>query len=258
MRLEVAMVGVAALSACATIPSGHGGVLLGASGVARDPLAEGAYFVGPLAAVELYDLRAQEQNEDLDALSADGAKLEARASVLTFHPALGELVALAREVGPDYYRIVVRPVVRSTLRRVLAALRADELDTPGITRVEREVTALTAGRLRSHHIVFDAISLRTLGIAPSSAGYRATLETGVKEQEALAARQLPELARQQREERRAEARGIARSHALIAPTITPELLLDSENRAWARLLAAPSTHIEVHATAQPCILEVQP
>jgi regulator of protease activity HflC (stomatin/prohibitin superfamily) len=258
MRLTPAPAAFFALSACATVPSGQAGVLLGTSGVAPEALGEGVHFIGPLAEVETYDLRAQEESEDLAALSADGVMLEAHASVMTFHPVPAEVEALAREIGPDYYQMLVRPEVRSALRGVLAAFPADALDTPGISRAEREVTEATAQRLRPYHIVFDSISLRTLRIAPTSAGYQAILATGVKEQEAIAARQLPELARREAEARRAAARGIAEAHALIAPTISPEILHDAANRAWSRLLTAASTHVEVRPHAQPYVLEVQP
>jgi regulator of protease activity HflC (stomatin/prohibitin superfamily) len=254
----IAFVSFTTCTACATVPSGSAGVVLGIGRVDPEPLGEGVHFVGPLAEVEIYDLRAQEKSEDLEALSADGMVLDAHASVMTFHPAQGEAVALAREIGPDYYRILVRPVVRSTLRQVLAAYPAADLDTPGITRAEREVTAETAQRLRPHHVVFDSISLRTLGITRSSQSYQAILDTGVKEQEAVAARLLPEQARQHADELRAEAQGIAESHALIAPTISPELLTDAANRAWTGLLTAPSTSVEVRPKTQPYVLEVEP
>jgi regulator of protease activity HflC (stomatin/prohibitin superfamily) len=258
MRLALATIAFISLPTCATVPAGQAGVLLHTNGVDQKPLEEGVHFIGPLDDVETYDQRAQERSENLDALSADGAMLEAQASVLTFHPVPTELVALAREVGLDYYRILIMPEVRSALRRVLAAYRADQLDTPAIGRVEREVTETTARRLRPYHIVFDAISLRTLSIAPSSGSYRAIIETGVKEQEALASLQLPVLARQEAEARRAEARGIAEAHALIEPTISPEILTDAANRAWTRLLTAASTHVEVRPSAQPYVMEVEP
>jgi regulator of protease activity HflC (stomatin/prohibitin superfamily) len=258
MRLTLSAITIVALSACATVPAGHAAVLLRASGVSRGPLSDGEHFIGPLGVVETYDLQAQEQSEDLDALSADGMMLEAHASILTFHPLPEEVVALAREVGPDYYRVLVSPVVRSTLRRVLAALRADELDTPGIGRAEAQVTDDTARCLRPYHIVFDSITLRTLRIAPLSESYQAVLETGMKEQEAISARQLPELARQHAEEFRSEARGIAESHELIAPTITPKNLTDLANQAWSKLLTAASTNVEVRPNAQPYVLEVEP
>jgi len=254
----VLMTSSVALSACATVPSGHVGILVRAGGVDAEPLHEGDHFVGPFDAVETYVLRAQERSEDLAALSGDGAMLEARASVMTFHPLPAEVVALAREIGPDYYQTVVRPVVRSTLRRALAALRADALDAPGIGGVERTVTEEIARRLRPCHIVFDAISLRTLRVAPRSEAYQAVVETGVKEQEALATRQLVELAWQQAEALRAEGRGIAAAQSVVSPTLTPASLLDEENRAWARLVGAPSAHVEVHALAQPYLLEVKP
>jgi len=258
MRSTLATIAFIALPACATVPAGKVGVVLRTNGVDGEPLGEGVHLIGPLADVETYDQRAQEKSEDLDALSADGEMLEAQASVLTFHPVPTELVALAREVGPDYYQILVMPEVRSVLRRVLAAYRADQLDTPAIGKAEREVTDATARRLRPYHIVFDAINLRTLSIASSSGSYRAILETGVKEQEALASRQLPAMARQEAEQRQAEARGIAEAHALVAPTISPEILTDAANRAWARLLTAASTRVEVRPNAQPYVMEVEP
>ncbi len=258
MLTTLPLVPLVALSACATVPPGHAGVLLRTSGVDAKTLPEGVSFIGPLDRVKTYDLRAQERTEDLKALSADGAVLEARASVMTFHPAPSEVVALAREVGPDYYKTIVKPMVRSVLRKVIAGFRADQLDTPGIGRAQREVTEETARRLRPYHIVFDGISLRTLGITRSSEAYRAIVDTSVAEQKALTARELPVLARQHAEETRAEAQGIAEAHALIAPTLTPEILSDAAYRAWSKLLTAPSTQVEVRPNAQPYILEVEP
>jgi hypothetical protein len=227
-------------------------------GVAAAPLPEGLHVIGPRARAEDYDLRAQETNEDLEAVSLDGAPLEARASVLTFRPAPEELVALAREVGPGYYATLVKPAVRSVLRRVLAGVRARELDTPGIIRVEKQVTDIVAAQLRPRHVLFDSISLRTLALSPSSAAYQAIVATGVEEQRALAARQLPELGRRRADQRRAEAAGLARSNGLVAPTLTREVLADAANRAWTHLLTAPGTRVEARVGPSPSLLEVAP
>jgi regulator of protease activity HflC (stomatin/prohibitin superfamily) len=258
MRAALTTIAFAGFSACATVPSGSAGVLLKPSGVAQETQGEGVHFIGPFAKTDVYDLRAHEQTEDLAALSADGGMIEARASVLTYHPVPAELVALDREVGPQSYEVVVRPVVRSTLRRIIAGFRADELDTPGITKAEREVTAITAQRLRPYHIVFDNISLRTIEISRLSAAYQAILDTAAEEQRALAARLLPELARQDAERRYADAQGVAKSDTAIAPTLTPAMLEDTANRAWSTLLTAPSTHVEVRPSEQPYLLEVEP
>jgi regulator of protease activity HflC (stomatin/prohibitin superfamily) len=243
---------------CATVPSGQTGVLLHFNSVDPQTLPEGTHVIGPLDVVENYDLRAQERSEDLTALSADGAQLEAHASVITFHPVPAEVVELARETGPNYYNVLVEPLVRSGLRKVLAKFRADQLDTPGITRVEREVTEETARRLRPRHIVFDSISLRTLRLPPWTQAYQTVVQTGVKEQEALEARELTRLARQHADEMRAEARGVAASNALIAPTLSPRVLADAAWRAWSKLLTAASAHVDVRASGQPFVSEVEP
>ncbi|HUJ27478.1 MAG TPA: hypothetical protein VLW85_15745, partial [Myxococcales bacterium] len=74
------------LWACATVPAGAGGVVWSPSGdVPREALGEGQHFIGPFAAVQVYDLRAQERNEDLVGLTADGSPVEAGASVVTYH-----------------------------------------------------------------------------------------------------------------------------------------------------------------------------
>jgi hypothetical protein len=168
------------------------------------------------------------------------------------------VVALARETGPDYYHVLVQPILRSSLRQVLAGFRADELDPPAIGRIEKAVTADAARRLRPRHISFDSITLRTLRIAPQTQAYREVVATGVEQQDALTARELVELARREADQMRDEAQGVAASHALIAPTLSPRVLADEALRAWTRLLTSASTHVEVRASGQPYVLEVNP
>ena len=248
----------ATVSACATIPPGHVGVLLKPNGVAPLPLGEGAHLVNPLSRVELYDLRVDEHNEDLAAISADGVTLEARASILTFHAAPGEVVALAREVGPRFYDMVVLPVVSSTVRMVLAGMRADRLDTPSIIRAQAEVTLLAGQRLRPFHIIVDSVNLRTLGISFASAAYAEVIDTGVEEQKLLMARQQVALARRQADNLREQARGIAAAHTIVKPTLTPGILQDGTDRAWSALLTSPLTTVEVRASEDSTLTEIEP
>jgi len=246
------------MPACVTIPSGHLGVLLRPAGVAREPVGEGVHLIGPWADAEIYDLRGQEQHEILAALTADGAMLEARASVLTFRPSAGEVVALAREIGPNYYQVIVQPIVRSTVRRVLASRRLDQLDTAGILSAQNEITRIAAARVRPYHIDLEGVDLRTLGMLSSSPAYGVVVETSVTEQEVLAARKRVVLVRHWGDARREAARGLAESHAVLAPTLTPEALTESANRAWTNLVTSPSSFVEVRASRNPFLEEVAP
>lgn len=257
-QLVLVVLSAGSLSACATVPAGHLGVVLRSDGVAPEPLGEGSHLVSPWSTVTLYDVRADEHNEDLGAVSADGAALEARASVLTFHAAPGEVVALAREVGPGFYETVVLPVVSSTVRRVLAGMRVNQLDTPGIRRAQGDIARAAAEKLRPFHIVLDSVDLRTLNVPASSAAYAAVLETGVAEQTVFLARKQVELARARSEALRERAKGIDAVHATVAPTLTPGVLRDDATRAWARLLTASSSAVEVRASDQATMTEVSP
>lgn len=253
----VVVLGVA-LCGCATVPSGHGGVLFTPGhGVDPEPLGEGVHVVGPLSRVDVYDLRAQEQSEDLVGLSADGALLFARASLVTYHLPAAELPAFVREVGPDYYRSLIVPVVRSTVRRVLGAHRSDELGTAGLRSAQDEITRLAAERLRVHHVVLDSVFLRGVFVV-SSEVYAKVLETGTLEQKSLEAPQQRALARSRASAREEAARGVASAHRAVEPTLTPAVLADLERRAWERVLTAPSTTIELRSSAQPTQTEIRP
>ena len=244
-----------AAGGCATIPSGSAAVMMTASGHV-EVLGEGAYVVSPLSKLELYDMRAQERDEDLVGITSDGVPVAARASLVTYSIAPRELAALDREVGPGYYDVVVRPIVRASVRRVLSGYRADELDTASIVEAQRLIAAVAAERLRPFHIVLDSVDLRTLAVLMSEKSYRTVLDVGVLEQKLLAQPQRLEVARRRGDERRERARSIAAANARLTPTLTPQVLADESIRASAALVTSPSTRVMVGDGAHSTILEV--
>jgi hypothetical protein len=74
----------------------------------------------------------------------------------------------------------------------------------------------------------------------------------------LAAPQLLELERRRAAERRASGAGVAEAHALLAPTLAPQVLAAAATRAWTTLLTAPTSSVEIHSPASPLLMEVQP
>jgi regulator of protease activity HflC (stomatin/prohibitin superfamily) len=246
-----------AIGGCATIPSGSAAVLSNPNGRVA-VLGEGVHVISALARVEIYDLRAQERDEDLIGSTSDGAPVEARASLVTYSIAAGELEALEREIGRGYYGVVIRPIVRSTVRRVLAGYRADQLDTATILEAQQQITELAATRLRPFHIILDAIDLRTLAVLMTADSYRPIVEIGILEQELLAQPQRLEVARQRGAERLERARAIAGAHDRVTPTLTPQVLADDAIRASAALISAPSTRVIVNDSKHPFAMEVVP
>ena len=246
-----------AAAGCVSVDPGQGAALVGPRG-GYQVLGEGASLVAPLSYVSLYDLREQERNEDLVALTADGAPVEAGSSLVSFHVPPGELAALHREVGPDYYRVLVRPELFSAVRRVLARYTWTELIDPDqVLAAQREITAQAAARLKPRHVALDAVVIRGVFMTlPETAAQIA--DTSVWEQKAQQAREDVSLARGRADALRARARGTALSADRVAPTLSPFVLDDEERRAWERLLLSPSTVTEVVADGSSSIVEVEP
>ncbi|HUJ24903.1 MAG TPA: SPFH domain-containing protein [Myxococcales bacterium] len=246
--------------ACATIPAGAGGVVWSPSGEPpRETLSEGQHYIGPFATVQVYDLRSQERNEDLVGLTADGAPVEAGASVVTFHLVPGELPQLDRQVGPDYYPIVVAPLVKAQARRVLAHFRSSELlDSAKVRAAQQMLYDQLEPALRTMHIELDGVVFRRV-IPASSGAYRAVLDTAAAEQAAQTARADIEAADQRADQRRVKALGVANGLDVVAPTLTPQSLDEARVRAWQRLLTSPSTSVLARPNGEtPLLLEVPP
>lgn len=242
------------LCACAAIPPGAAGVVW----TSGETLGEGEHFVGPFAMVDVYDLRAQERNEDLVGLTADGAAVEAGASVVTFHLMPGELADLDHRLGPAYYDTVVSPVVRAMARRVLARYTAAELDSHGIRRAQDALMALLVPALRPMHIWIDGVVFRRV-IFTDPRARQAVLDTSAAEQAAITARADIDAAAQRAARLREQARGVAGAHLLVAPSLTPESLEDARRRAWERLVSSPSTSVLVRPGGEsPLLLEMPP
>ena len=243
--------------ACATVPPGRAAVVLAPSGVQAQPLAEGVSGVPWFGEFFLYDMRQQQLTVRFNAITADGSPARTSASVVTYHIVPEEVVALAREIGPDYAEVVVRPEVESAVRLVVGGLKSDELDTDDILAAQVKVTARAAARLRPYHVALDSVDLRALEVvSPVALGeVGATL---VLEQVLLSEPQLLEIARKQADAQREEAVGLADQFRALTGTLAPASLEDLRRRAWDQLLRAPSTTVNVEARGAPAIVEVSP
>lgn len=253
---RLALLPALGLLACATVPPGHAAVVTRPlAGVDAGPLRDGSFWVGPLASVDLVDLRQQERDDNFVALLGDGALVRAGASLVTYRYAPDEVVALVREIGPDAYP-AISPVIQSAVRRVLASLRLEDLDTAHLRAAQVEITRIARQELRPLHVLLESVDLREVDpVAPAIA--RAAGETGVLEQQVLRAPDDLRLAQQRAARRKVEGAGIAASNAALAGSLDGPALDDLRSRAWTRLLAAPGTRTVVLHHAIPW-LEVSP
>jgi len=245
------------MAACTTVPPGHAAVALAPSGVRPDPLPEGVSSIPWFGQVYLYDTREQELTLRFNAISRDGSPVTTSASVVTYRIVPEELVALAREVGPQYADVLVRPQVEAALRLVVGGLGSDELDTAHIVMAQADVTARAAARLRPYHLVLESVDFRTLRVVSPLALEQVGAALVLQQRLLEAPRQL-EIARKQAAARREEANGVAQRHEALRGSLSAATLEDLRRRAWDALLRAPSTTVHVKAAGAPAIVEVAP
>ncbi len=244
-------------AACITVPPGHAAVALAPSGLRPDVLPEGVSAIPWFGQVYLYDTREQELTLRFNAISRDGSPVTTSASVVTYRIVPEEVVALAREVGPNYADVLVRPEVEAALRLVVGGLGSDELDTDHILVAQAAVKERAAARLRPYHVVLESVDFRTLQVVSPLALGQVGASLVLQQRLLEAPRQL-EIVRKQAEARREEAAGLAQNHEALEGSLSALTLADLRRRAWDALLRAPSSTVHVKAAGAPAIVEVPP
>ena len=237
----LAVIGFAVLSisACTTVPSGMGAVEWTPSGgTLKDPIGEGEYFVSPFSDIFKYDLREQEHQESLDVLANNGLAIVLDTSIL-FKPVSSELYLLQTEIGPDYYRILLGPLLRSGARKVVGRYAPEEIYSTKREEIEKEIFAEVNRKLQSRHIQVDGILIRDVHL-PKIVQEAIELKLQ-QEQRALAMQFVLDKERKEAERKKIEASGIADYQQLIGKGLTEMLLQWKQIDAIERLVQSPNS-----------------
>ena len=243
--LLIAVVGCAVLSstACTTVSSGMGAIeWTPSSGTLKDPIGEGFHVVSPFSEIYQYDLREQEHQESLDVLANNGLSIILDTSIL-FKPVQTELFLLQTEIGPDYYRILLGPLLRSGARKVVGRYSPEEIYSTKREEVEREIFAEVNRKLESKHVQVDAILIRDVHLPKI---VQAAIEMKLQqEQRALAMQFVLDKERKEAERKKIEAGGIADYQQLIGKGLTEMLLQWKQIDAIEKLVQSPNSKIIV-------------
>jgi regulator of protease activity HflC (stomatin/prohibitin superfamily) len=235
----VGCLSVAAVSTgCATVGPGKIGVLWRASGGTQaQTYGEGLYSVAPWNDLSVYDLRAMSHDEVLEVIAVNGLGIKLDASV-RYHLNPSEVVALQREIGPDYYTKVLEPVLRSEARRVFGRYTPEEIYSTKREIVEREIREGLTTKIEGKHIVLEAILIRDVELP--DAIRRAIDQKLAAEQEVLKMKYVLEVSKATAEEKRIEAQGIADYNHTIATSLSPPILEFERIQQLNKLAASPN------------------
>ena len=213
---------LAGSSGCATVGPGHVGVLWQASGGTQvETYGEGVHAIAPWNELSVYDLRSMSHDEVLDVIAVNGLGIKLDASV-RYHLNPNEVVALQREIGPEYYAKILEPVLRSEARRVFGRYTPEEIYSSKREIVEREIREGLTTKIEGKHLVLEAILIRDVQLP--EAIRRAIDQKLAAEQEVLKMKYVLEVSKAAADEKRIDAQGVADYNHTIAASLSQPIL----------------------------------
>jgi regulator of protease activity HflC (stomatin/prohibitin superfamily) len=268
--------GALCATGCSTfvrVGAGEMAVVHTPDGVMKAPLQPGDYRLGTDDTTTAYSVRSQEKEEPLDVLSSDGLRIVLDTSI-RYHLVPGEVVTLDREIGKDYYDVLVGPTLRSQARKVVGRFRPEEIYSTQRELIEKQITDGVETAIKGRHVELEAVLIRNVTLpAQIQAAVNDKLE---KEQSALkmkyvedeqkaqdrvklmqandeaerqkiAAQSAADVSKIQAQAaadaKRVEGLGVAAYQQAIQPTITPQILRWREIEATKALAASPNTKL---------------
>jgi len=241
--IGIALLSMLLLSCVRTIDSGRAGVLwtlLG--GTQPGVLGEGVHLIAPWNRLTRYDVRTQDHREELHILTLNGLSVSLEASI-RYRAVKDELPRLHAEIGPEYYDVIVAPVMRSEARKVGGRYAAEEIYSTKREVVEREVLEETQRAIAGKHVELEAILIRDVDLPENIK--RAISEKLEEEQKALKMAFTLNRERQEAERKRIEAAGIADFQKIVATGISPELLRWKGIEATEKLASSQNAKVVV-------------
>jgi prohibitin 2 len=210
------------LSSCVSIGPGSAGVLWKANGGTQpNSYPEGQYTVWFANHMYVYDMRVMSNDETLNVIAANGLSINLAATV-RYRIAPDQVVALQEEIGPDYYNVILEPLLRSDARRVVGRYSPEEIYSTKRDVVEREIREQLVSRTAGKHLLIEAVLIRNVELPPA---IRTAIDQKLAaEQEVLKMEYELKIARATADQRRVEAEGIADYNRTVAKSLTPPIL----------------------------------
>jgi regulator of protease activity HflC (stomatin/prohibitin superfamily) len=145
----------------ATVGSGQVGVVWTPNGTRNAVLPEGNWSIGYWDHATLYDARSQERDERLEVLASNGLRIVLDASI-RYHIVPDEAVRLDRELGVQFYEILLGPTLRSQARRVVGRYQPEEIYSSQRELIERQIREGVEKAIEGRHVVLEAVLVRNV------------------------------------------------------------------------------------------------
>ena len=196
-------------------------------GLHQDVKNEGFYFEWPWDDVFVYDITWKSATEKVEVLTADTLHVPMQVTV-TYRPRQAELYRLATELGPDYYKDVIKPKFLTLARAEFAKYPHSQLAIKSPI-VEQSITEKLRLALRTQPLEIDRVAI-------SHIEYDARVTSAISEKRATAERVEQktselQIAKQDAEIARTAASGQADSVRILAQGQAEGMIIKGDAQA---------------------------
>jgi regulator of protease activity HflC (stomatin/prohibitin superfamily) len=207
-----------------TIESGYAGVLyekFGKGTVTDMHFEEGFHTKLPWNSIFLYDVRIQEDREEIEVLSKNGLTIKVELSV-RYRPEISSVGKIQKEIGQDYRDKIIRPEIRSSVRNIIGKYDPEELYSSKREAIQNEIYEETRQNVERKYILLDAVLIRSVELPQT---IRTAIENKLKqEQESKEYEFRLEKETKEAQRKRIEAQGIKDFQDIVSEGLTDRLL----------------------------------
>ncbi|NJN26264.1 MAG: prohibitin family protein [Cyclobacteriaceae bacterium] len=204
----------------------------------------GFHMKAPWNDIFVYNVRENIINEKMDVLDKSGLSITVDVSV-RFFPIYNRIAYLHEYFGEGYVDLLVKPEVRSTVRRVMGRFTAEEIYSTKRAEVEDAIIQETEAILKnqSNNIQMQALLIRSINLPEQ---IKNAIESKLQqEQESLAYQFKLTKETAEAERKRIEAEGTSRYNEIINASLSNQILKQRGIEATLELAKSPNAKVIV-------------
>ncbi len=125
--------------------------------------SEGMHLLFPWDTMYIYDTRLQHEDIDIAVLSRGGLSVDMKVSVF-FAPIAERVAELHHDLGPDYKKMLIRPIMSSAIRNTVGGYWPEDLYTTAPLKLQDELMVQAVEQMARKPVIIDSIVVRGMSL----------------------------------------------------------------------------------------------
>ncbi|HHB79452.1 MAG TPA: prohibitin family protein [Saprospiraceae bacterium] len=228
-----------------TIKPGQRGVVFRpfSTGLDKEHIYQpGFHLVAPWNKMHVYDVKEQQLEERMDALSSNGLSIKMDVTVRV-NPIYERIGYLHEKFGKNYIESLVRPEIRSSVRKMIGRYTPEELYSTKRDELQSLIQKDLGDELKENNVQLQAVLIRSVELPQT---LQAAIERKLKsEQESLEYEFRLQKERKEAERVIIQAKAKAEANRILSASLTDKILKDKGIDATLKLSESPNSKVVI-------------